>query len=415
MQSLLILGRQSDIGLAELESLYGADKIRPIGSYAALVDVDPCLLAFDRLGGSIKFCKFLTRLETNDWLKIEELLISVSPGHSQNMPQGKMHLGISTYGINANYKQVMKLSIALKRAIQKTGRTVRVIPNQENALSSAQVIHNNLTGQNGWELVILKDKQKTVIAQTVKVQDITAYARRDQARPHRDAKVGMLPPKLAQIIINLAVGLLPAEATQSICEIPPDQPIPQKHFEGENLLDPFCGTGVILQEAAIMGYDCQGSDIDERLVGYAKSNIDWLRSLPRSPISSKASVRLEVGNAADHRWLEKPTIVASETYLGRPLSRNDSQTLDPIANHCNSLLTAFLNNLAGQTAIGTRICLAVPAWKRPDGSFRHLPLLDSLKVIGYNPVRFQHSGSRGLIYHRPNQMVGRELLVVIRN
>ena len=25
---------------------------------AAVVDVDPCLLAFDRLGGSIKFCKF---------------------------------------------------------------------------------------------------------------------------------------------------------------------------------------------------------------------------------------------------------------------------------------------------------------------------------------------------------------------
>jgi hypothetical protein len=38
------------------------------------------------------------------------------------------------------------------------------------------------------------------------VQDIDAYAERDFERPMRDAFVGMLPPKLAQIMLNLAVG-----------------------------------------------------------------------------------------------------------------------------------------------------------------------------------------------------------------
>jgi predicted HAD superfamily phosphohydrolase YqeG len=67
MQSLLILGRQPELGLAELESLYGADKLSPLGSQAVIVDVDPCLLAYDRLGGSTRFCKILTTLETNSW------------------------------------------------------------------------------------------------------------------------------------------------------------------------------------------------------------------------------------------------------------------------------------------------------------------------------------------------------------
>ena len=54
MESLLVLGRQPALGLAELESLYGADAVKAAGAQAAIVSVDPCLLAFDRLGGSSK-------------------------------------------------------------------------------------------------------------------------------------------------------------------------------------------------------------------------------------------------------------------------------------------------------------------------------------------------------------------------
>lgn len=40
---------------------------------------------------------------------------------------------------------------------------------------------------------------------SVGAQNITALAARDQARPHTDAFVGMLPPvKLARIMVNLS-------------------------------------------------------------------------------------------------------------------------------------------------------------------------------------------------------------------
>ena len=91
MQSLLILGRQPKIGLSELESLYGPDKIKSISDYAAILDVDPCLVAFDRLGGSVKFTKILSVLETTNWQEIEQFLIKVAPEHSQNLDGSKLN------------------------------------------------------------------------------------------------------------------------------------------------------------------------------------------------------------------------------------------------------------------------------------------------------------------------------------
>ena len=414
MQSLLVLGRQPELGLAELESLYGPDKLTPLPPSSVILDVDPCLLAFDRLGGSVKFCKVLTELDTAKWSEIERFLIKVSPDHSKSMPQGKMLLGISAHGFTLTPKQVQRTGLAIKQAIRKTGRSVRVVPNVEIELSSAQVHHNRLTSQNGWELVIVKAGTKTVIAQTVKVQDIGAYARRDQARPARDAKVGMLPPKLAQVIINLAVGRLPEESIRSICETPPDQPIPAMHYKDNLVLDPFCGSGVILQESVIMGYDCIGSDDDPRMIQNTRQNIEWLVNLNNSPVKSKANVSLELGDATSHQWSQMPKTIASEGFLGKPLtSLPNEPVLKAIMNECDQILGKFLKNIYPQVESGTRMCLAIPCWNHGNGKFMHLPFLDSLEVIGYNRLSFKHSGTK-LIYYRSNQVVARELLVITR-
>ncbi len=137
-----------------------------------------------------------------------------------------MRLGLSLYGFSESLRRVEATGLNLKKAIRKTGRSVRLVPNKTAELNAAQIIHNQLTGPTGWELLFIRESGKTIIAQTVKVQDIDAYARRDRLRPKRDAKVGMLPPKLAQIIINLAAGKLPSETLQSICDIPAGEPIP---------------------------------------------------------------------------------------------------------------------------------------------------------------------------------------------
>ncbi len=313
MQSLLILGRQPALGLAELESLYGSGVVRPLGAQAAIVDVDPCLLAFDRLGGSVKFAKLLTTLDTTNWGDIEKFLLKVSPAHSQSMPEGKMRLGLSLYGLNESLRRVEATGLNLKKAIRKTGRSVRLIPNKTAELNAAQIIHNQLTGPTGWELLFIRSGDKTIVAQTVKVQDIDAYTRRDRLRPKRDAKVGMLPPKLAQIIINLATGQLSQETLTNICDIPAGQPIPIPYLD-KKVLDPFCGTGVIIQESMLMGYGVYGSDLEQRMVDYTLENAQWLtRHFPATGNNS----RFETADATRYQWPHEFDIVASETYLRR--------------------------------------------------------------------------------------------------
>lgn len=410
-KTLVVHGRQPALGRAEIESLYGSDKLRKAGEKASLVDVDPCLFAFDRLGGSLKFCKVLTVLDTTDWGNIEKFLLQVSPGHSERMDAGKMQLGFSVIGLNVNLRELQSGLLSVKKAIRKTGRNVRVIPNKSLELNAAQVLHNKLTGPTGWELVFVRHGKQTIIAQTVKVQDIEAYSRRDRQRPKRDTRVGMLPPKLAQMIINLAIGGLPAESRQSVCDIPPQEPIPPKHYEGVYLLDPFCGTGVILQEALLMGYNVYGSDIDPRMIDYSNTNIDWLY---RNHSGLKGSSRFDTADATSHKWRGEFQFIASEAYLGRPFSSQpDKPTIQKIAGDCDTIIAKFLKNVALQTKNGFRICLAVPAWKTEKG-FLHLKTLDKLSDLGYNRVKFVHASNQELVYHRPGQIVARELVVLER-
>lgn len=395
MQTLIIHGRQPELGVAELESIFGADAIRPIEHTATLLDIEPVQINFFRLGGMVKFCKVLTTLETTDWQKIEQFLLEVSPGHAENLEPGKLTIGLSAYGLKVQPKRLMATGLELKKAIRAGGRTVRLVPNKQNSLNAAQVLHNKLTQRLGWELVFVRDGNKTIVAQSIAVQDIEAYTARDQARPHRDARVGMLPPKLAQVIINLATG-----------ELHPSL-----------LWDPFCGTGVLLQEALLMGIDIHGSDINPRMIEYSQANLDWLNAnedrVCPGAVEMGKQCTLEVADATKHVYKEAD-VIACEVYLGKPLSTLPKpRHLEEIAQECDDILEKFLKNIAGQTKPGFRMCVAAPAWKIKNG-FKHVPTLDKLNDLGYNRLSFVHVSDEKLIYHRPDQVVARELIILER-
>lgn len=390
-KSIFILGRQPAIGRAELESVLGADHVQPIGEQAMGCDALPIDISFDRLGGSIRLAKVLTQLNTTQWSDIARYLRQQLPHHLQYLPEGKLKLGLSCFDLPVSSQSLFKTGLELKKVCKAAGRSVRLVPNTEAALSSAQVLHNQLTGELGMELLLIRDGHTTWLAQTVKVQNITAYAARDQGRPKRDARVGMLPPKLAQIIVNLAAG--------------PLAPIP-----ANRILDPFCGTGVVLQEAALMEFGQYGTDLEPRMTKFTKENLDWL-----ARDHAFVAPILEDGDATIHRWEHSFSAVASETYLGRPLTAWPTpDKLQEIISTCNLVIRKFLTNMAPQIPAGTRLCLAVPAWHDPRGTFHRLPLLDHLDDLGYNRVSFEHAQHAELTYSRPGQIVGRDLLVITR-
>lgn len=392
IESLCILGRQPALGRAELESLYNANNVQSISDEVAALSIPTQNVAYERLGGTIKLCRVLTTLETTAWHDIHTYLLKTTPEHSSYLPKGKMQLGLSSYGLDVNAKQLQSTALTLKKAIRATGRSIRIIPNQEPALNSAQVLHNHLTGPLGWELIFVKDGNKTILAQTVTVQDITAYTLRDRERPKRDAYIGMLPPKLAQIIVNLAASSLETNNPATI-------------------LDPFCGTGVILQEALLAGFNVIGTDNNSKMVSYSQANITWLRS---NYPGLRGGATIKLGDATNYQWPPSIDAIASETYLGKPMRNLPEQKyMQKLIDDIDELHRQFLSNLAPQLLDGTRLCIAIPAWKRHNG-FIHLPFLDDLEYLGYNRVSFVHASNADLIYHRPDQIVARELLVMIR-
>lgn len=391
MQSVLILGRQPQLGLAELESLYDASALHPAGNSAAVLNVEPNNVDFDRLGGSIKLAKLLTEFPTTHWDKLIRAIAKSLPKHIADLPEGKLKFGISAYELRVDAGTVSRSALFLKKSIKSTGRSVRIVPNNEPALGSAQVIHNQLTSDLGMELLLIRDGDKTILAQTVREQDIERYAARDQGRPKRDAKVGMLPPKLAQIIINLS-GVQQTDKTPTV-------------------LDPFCGTGVVLQEAMLMGFNAYGTDLEQRMIDYSKANIEWLQQNFKL---GSVDCQIEQGDAIQTEWTQPISVIAGETYLGRPFSvQPDSKVLQEVMQDVNYIHKKFLQNVARQTESGFRMCIAVPAW-HIGREVKHLKVLDNLEELGYNRMEFVHAGGKDIIYHREGQIVGRELVVLVR-
>jgi tRNA G10 N-methylase Trm11 len=385
-KTVCILGRQPALGLAELERIYGPEHIRPIQG-AALLDIEASEINFKRLGGVMKVARILSVLPTTGWPQLLKYLEDVIPEHLQYLPEGKFTLGMSVYGINVNVQAINRDMLKLKKIIRNAGKSVRIVPNKTLELNSAQVLHNKLTHRGAWELNFIADGNQTILAQTMFVQDIEAYGARDQARPHRDARVGMLPPKLAQIIVNLA-----------------------KPPEGGTVLDPFCGTGVILQEALLMGFNVYGSDLEPRMVEYTEKNLKWLAH--QYPNIS-GSVLLEMGDATSHQWSHPFDSVASEVYLGRPLAKVPAPAdLKAIIGDVNTITKKFLRNIAGQLKKGQSLCVAVPAWQTAPNRFAHLPVIDRLTDMGYNQLDLKHVRSSDLIYFRENQVVARQLLIL---
>ena len=380
---IAVLGRQPALGMAELEQLYGSGNSRWFSNETALIDSDQ--FDFERLGGTQK-AGIVTLSIQGNWHQITQEIVAYY-SKKWHAHQGKITLGLSVYGLDVPARDVQKTGIVLKSKLKTSGVSLRLIPNAASALNTATSHHNKLgLSPNHVELLIVRGKGgSVVVAESVGAQNITALAARDQARPRTDAFVGMLPPKLARMMVNLS-GLTDGR-----------------------VLDPFCGTGVTLQEAALLGFSVYGSDLSEKMVAYSVENLQWLTE----KYHITPAVTIEAGDAMNHHWSGPINCVVAETYLGQPFSAPPSPAkLAEVTRNCTHIIGSFLANIAPQLASGTPLVLAVPAWRSKDGSFTHLPLARDLDRTGFQSVELTHVAREQLLYYRETQVVARELLLL---
>lgn len=390
---IAITGRQPAIGIAELEKVFDSENINPISPESVLVNTNE--FNIENFGSILKAGKIVFETRQINWNKTSQKIIQHYFDKFSKI-DNKISLGISAYNFEISEREVQKTGIILKRMLKEKGVNLRLIPNSEPSLSTATSHHNKLgLSDNKIELLIVRSFNGEVyVAESTGSQNITSYANRDQKRPKRDAYVGMLPPKLAQIMVNLAVGSNKTFKNNSRNNI---------------VLDPFCGTGVILQEALLMGYTAYGTDISEKMVNYTKENLEWLsRQYKKIP-----NWEVNQSDAMIAKWKKPIGTIVSETYLGQPFSAPPSkEKLNEVKNNCNHIIKEFLKNIYSQIESGTTICIAVPTWRDNDGNFTHLPLITKIESIGYEHFHFKNIVDSDLIYFRPDQIVAREILVL---
>jgi hypothetical protein len=112
---IAILGRQPMLGIAELEQVYGSEAVDLFSHQAATVASDT--FSLERLGGTLKAGHVVAEM-SGDWRKVSQKIITQYSSAWGNY-NGKITLGISVYGFDAQPRDVQKIGIVLKNNLKK--------------------------------------------------------------------------------------------------------------------------------------------------------------------------------------------------------------------------------------------------------------------------------------------------------
>ncbi|TFG14989.1 methyltransferase domain-containing protein [Candidatus Thorarchaeota archaeon] len=111
--------------------------------------------------------------------------------------------------------------------------------------------HNLLVPPNA-EIIAIIAERDLYLAKSIAVYDSMLQRYRDEARPYISNEIST-SPKLCRTLLTLSGAR-----------------------EGDTVLDPFCGSGTLLMEAALLGMKCIGLDVDGDAVEGTRSNLKWL-------------------------------------------------------------------------------------------------------------------------------------------
>jgi len=190
---------------------------------------------------------------------------------------------------------------------------------------------------------------KNVIYRVVSLSNPKKYKERDETRPSFDPKK-VISIRLAKILINLSEAKV-------------------------EVLDPFCGTGTILQEASLMGLQAIGIDISTR---DTKKNLEWL--------GKKA--KLTQGNAINIiPTLSKIEAVVTEPYLGPyfrklPSEQEAQAVIKELEELYKNLFIALSNKVTGKIVI---IVPQIRTYKRTF-SFNIAPIIEKAGFTSYSSI-----------------------------
>lgn len=389
MQYIFQVGRLFDCSLAEFISLintnqekffFSVERIHKIASqvkkisedfifYEGEMSLEEANSIFERAGGLIRVCEVIEDQE----------------GFLDKIDKS-VDFGVSFFGYEYNKGFIN----SIKKTLKDKGISVRyIIPEEDTVLNSAQVRKNKLI-EKGFELCLIKNiNGEPIIAKTINIQDIDEFSKRDYERPYTDKQMGVLPPKLARIMINIA-----------------------NVEQGSTIWDPFCGSGTILSEALILGYNAIGTDKDDNAVFFSEKNIEWLSKNYNLKSQQYAIRRLDITDANYKiiKELKNTQIdaIVCEPYMGPPQKRIiDMKKVEKL---CGLVTEQYRSLVEVIKSIGNRklrLVLVVPAYKTYQGWVS--PRLTEVIPKGWE--RIDKYLAKDLQWKRSNSIIMRKLFV----
>ncbi len=353
MQIFFILGSHHLLSIADITAVLTMRQItwKSIASSDEVLIIDvPKDAAIDIawFGGVVKWGRMIEEQEVNPTVLGSDFGVSVYQGDSH----------VSAEQLVEQWKRAQKFGMELKRSAKHTGHVTRFVTSKQRALSSV-IVEKEIFRHDGDEFVWIVLPDRILFGKTVAVQAFEEYGARDYGRPGSDARSGMLPPKVAKMMVNLACAT-----------------------KGGTILDPFCGSGTILQEALLLGYNCIGSDKSPSAVKDAKKNLDWLEShysitqLPHYDIFQS-----DVRTLSQHVTRESIDAIVTEPYLGPALRMIPSEDkLKPVLQELTQFYVDACEVFSRIVKPGGRVVFIFPVFIPTIGSIakvkpglKHIP------------------------------------------
>lgn len=331
----------------------------------AAIKSDQLLPQAGQLGGTVKIAAMLSDCDPDRDKVIATL-------ESLILKDGAKNIALTNFtSVTLSHSDIYQLKSGISRPV----RFVSMDTGEHELVMLAR--------QHVSEFNLIPVQNRIVIAKTVWIQDGIEWGKRDRERPYQDIKRGMLPPKLARLLVNLAT----------------------RGQEG-TLLDPFCGTGTILAEAMLTGHSVIGADNDEAALTGSRRNLDWL--LARYP-SISTSFQLMTADAVHlSKEVKAVDYIATEPYLGPLLDARrlpEEQKIRDIAKGLDKLYRGCLNDWSKLTP--RRIVMIIPEFHL---GVKVIPTLgvDRIPALGYN-ILAQVS------YSKPGAVVVRKITILEKN
>ena len=395
---IFFLGREYLLSIAEILSTFPTAQIVEYDrAYAVLqgIDRDDIVARYPSMGGTIKVVEVIGTYRTDS--EEPELIARYL---TETIPDGKIRYALS-YTDSKRTVDHIGVGIRTKERIKALGRSARLVNKDRKNINSAVYRIEKLGGPTGREVCMVGGRLDRYIGATIAYQDVDAYSDRDMSK-QRDMVVGMLPPKLAQMMLHLA------------------------GTTAKTVYDPFVGLGTVLIEAIHAGYQSVlGSDLSLDMVEAASLSvskyIDEGETRARYDIWYMDATRIKDDLSTRKPLLTNDTAIVTEGYLGRIFTPRSIAVPAVLAQRAE-LIAMYDRFFAGLKALGYRgtVVVTLPVWTIGEKNIRMEGMEDILARHGYRARHLLPESIRRelgwthptILYRRPGQTVGREVWAI---